>query len=170
MFEQRIAKHTLNSVLKISKTDTLFTVFLTKSTPFHYVLSLYFTPNHSVFFFFIRFEKTYPFPTKMPFFWPIFLAQLEKSTLSQPFLFKHRYQPSWLASAPPPLPPPTHTQPNRGTNSPSMTYAHRISPACRVMPMLFFTSCFCPILPSCKRPQSYVCRVIIHVHFFKFLN
>ena len=52
MLEQRIAKHTLNSVLKISKTGTLFTVFPTKSTPFHYVLSLYFTPNHSVFFFF----------------------------------------------------------------------------------------------------------------------
>ena len=48
MLEQRIAKHTLNSVLKISKTGTLFTVFPTKSTPFHYVFSLYFISNHSV--------------------------------------------------------------------------------------------------------------------------
>ena len=69
MLEQRTEKHILNSVLKISKTGTLFTVFPTKSTPFHYVLinsiffktvknlryssimvpSLYFTPNHSVY-------------------------------------------------------------------------------------------------------------------------
>ena len=37
MLEQRIEKHTLNSVLKISKTGTLSTVFPTKSAPFHYV-------------------------------------------------------------------------------------------------------------------------------------
>ena len=48
MLKQRIAKHTLNSVLKISKAGTLSTVFPTKGAPFHYVLSLYFTSNHSV--------------------------------------------------------------------------------------------------------------------------
>ena len=37
MLEQRIEKHTLNSVLK-KKIGTLFTVFPTKITPFHYVL------------------------------------------------------------------------------------------------------------------------------------
>ena len=69
MLEQRIEKHTLNSVLNISQTDTLFSVFPTKSTHFRYVLinsiffktvknlryssimvpSVYFTPNHSVY-------------------------------------------------------------------------------------------------------------------------
>ena len=37
MLKQRIEKYTLNSVLKISKTGTLFTMFPTKGTPFHYV-------------------------------------------------------------------------------------------------------------------------------------
>ena len=66
-FEQRFAKHTLNNLLKISKTDTLFTVFPTKSTPFHYGLSLYFIPNHRVVF--IKFEKRKPtlFPLKCHF-------------------------------------------------------------------------------------------------------
>ena len=50
-------------------TGTVFTVFPTKSTPFHYVVSLYFTPNHSVFlfvFFISDLRKPTPFPTKMP--------------------------------------------------------------------------------------------------------
>ena len=39
MLEQRTTeKHTLNRVFKVSKTGSLFTVFPTKSTPFHYVL------------------------------------------------------------------------------------------------------------------------------------
>ena len=74
-------------------------------------------------------------------------AQLETSTLSHRFFFVQASVPSWLASAP-----------HRGTNvSPSMTYAHHIPPACRVMPKFFyfmFLSHFS----------------IIHVHFFMFLN
>ena len=111
LLEQRIAKHTLNSVLKISKTCTLFTVFPTESTPFHNVLSLYFTPNHSGFFFvfFVLFffssflsdlRKLTLFPLKCNFSDPkrrqrCALPSLKKSTPSHHsifFLFKHQYQ------------------------------------------------------------------------------
>ena len=77
MTEQRIEKHTLNSVLKISKKGTLLSP--TKSTPFHYVLinSIFFktvknlryssimvpsifTPNHSVYLSDLRKPTLFP--------------------------------------------------------------------------------------------------------------
>ena len=77
MLEQRI---TLNSVLKISQTGTLFTVFPTKCTHFRYVLinsiffktvknlryssimvpSMYFIPNHSVYLSDLRNPTLFP--------------------------------------------------------------------------------------------------------------
>ena len=63
------------------------------------------------------------------------------------FFFDQASVPSWLASAL-----------LRGTSCEtrcvlSLTYAHRIPSACRVMPT-FFTSRFCPILPSCKNMKA----------------
>ena len=90
MLEQRTAKHTLNSVLKILKTGTLFTVFSTKSTPFHYVLSLYFTPNHSVIFILSDLRKPTLFQLKSLILNVDSAAHCpawKKSTLSHCFLF-----------------------------------------------------------------------------------
>ena len=125
------------------KTGTLFTVFPTKGFSFHYVLSLYFTPNHSVFFFFFFYQswKNLPLfqPKKCFFSDPkrrqrCALASLRKKYPFSSF-FVQASVPSRLASAPPPpRPPPV---------SPSMTYAHRIPPACRVMPTFFFYFILC---------------------------
>ena len=58
-------------------------------------------------------------------------AHLDKKYPFSSF-FVQALVPSWLASAPPPTP-------LRGTNVlPSMKYADRIPPACRIMPMFFF--------------------------------
>ena len=126
MLEPRIEKHTLNSVLKISKTGTLFTVFPTKSIPFHYVNNNWswfpvciFTAIKSQRLF-IRFEKTYPFPIKMPSdpkrWQRCALPSLKKKVLFLIFFFFFFFLlllfffffvqasvPSWLASSP--LPP-----------------------------------------------------------------
>ena len=178
MLERSIAKHTLNSVFKISKTGTLFTVFPTKTIPFHDFLSLHFTPNRTVFFlcvfFIIRFEKTYPFPRKMPFSDPkrwqrCALPSLKKkhpfSSLFFFFFFGSSLGTKSTSKCR--FPPP------RGTNvSPSMTYAHRIPPACRVMPtfvLLRVSVPFYQVVRICRQTaQSYVCSVIIHVHFLCF--
>ena len=86
------------------------------------------------------------------------------STLSRRFysFFVQASVPSRLASA---LPPPSRPPPHRGINvSSSMTYAHRIPPACRVMPTCFFF--FSSPEPKAhlwaysigRHPSSVVCR------------
>ena len=134
-----------------------FTVFPTKRTPFHYVLMRTAVCNLPVITaFYIRFEKTYHFPTKVPFSdakrWQrCALSSLKKKKKNNNnkknnnkkrkkrkenkqtflvvfFFFVQASVSSRLASPHPP-----------GTNvSPSMTYAHLISPACRVVPTFFF--------------------------------
>ena len=48
MLEQRIAKHTLNSVVEVLKIDTIFTLFSLKSNPFPCIIrkSIYFHGRH----------------------------------------------------------------------------------------------------------------------------
>ena len=127
---------TLNSVLKISKTGTLFTVFPTKNTPLHYVLSLYFTPNHSglqiiylfifLFFFSLDLRKLTLFSTKMPFFLTLnddsalHCPAWKKSTLSRRFFFFFLFcssidtkSTSKRPALVPDPPPSTHTQWNK---------------------------------------------------------
>ena len=123
--------------------------------PFHYVLSLYFTPNHSVFS--IRFEKKPTlFPLKRRFSDPkrwqhCALPSLKKK---EPFLIVFCSSISTkLTSQHPPSPSPRL----RGMNVlPSMKYADRISPACHVMPMLFF---FFTFLLRVSAPFYQVLRI-----------
>ena len=99
---RRMPAYTISSPISLrlrwAKTGTLFTVFPTKSTHIHYVLSLYFTPNHSVSLSDLR--KPILFPLKCHFSDPkrwqrCALPSLKKVpflVLFFFFLFKHRYQ------------------------------------------------------------------------------
>ena len=132
----------------IKKTGTLSTVF-----------SVCILPLITAFFFSIRFEKTYPFPLKCCFSDPkrlrgCALPTLIKSTLSHRFLFNCSSISTKLTSQcrPPPRPPPRSGEQMYCPVWSTLT-AYRPPAAlcpCFFVFFYFFTSCFCPILPSCK--------------------
>ena len=78
MLEQRIARHTLNSVLKISNTGTLFSMFPTKSIPYHHVLinSIFFKTVKNLLYSSIMVPSLYFFPLNHS----VYLSDLRKPT------------------------------------------------------------------------------------------